>query len=352
MPITTVKEMHEHLQSAIELEHSTLPPYLCAMCTIVPGSNSDSVEIVRGVVLEEIAHLALCANVLNAVGGSPNIDHPRFVPEYPIYLPDGERDLRVHLLKFSKEAIKTFLKLELQSKVPAKSDQRGSRKAGSHRLMAMGDRYHTTAEFYEAIKNGIRYLVEKHGEKKVFRGDPGRQIMHDFDGTGGARIVPVEDLRTAETALAMITPHAEGLSHSILDSDRKEFGQRTEVAHYFRFQQIMLGRYYNAGDRPGHPTGRPLEVDWNSVYNMAPDPKTNQYPRDSNVRRHSERFNRLYTQFLRQLHLAFNGNRELLAPAVAGMFELQYDGLELVVSPFPGRQGVTAGPCFEYADGC
>ena len=32
--IKTIKDLHEHLQWAIELEHATIPPYLCALYSI------------------------------------------------------------------------------------------------------------------------------------------------------------------------------------------------------------------------------------------------------------------------------------------------------------------------------
>jgi len=37
MPITTVASLRTHLQWALELEHSTIPPYLCALYSIPDG---------------------------------------------------------------------------------------------------------------------------------------------------------------------------------------------------------------------------------------------------------------------------------------------------------------------------
>jgi hypothetical protein len=39
------------------------------------------------VVIEEMLHMTIAANVLNAVGGHPAIDRPDFVPNYPEDLP-------------------------------------------------------------------------------------------------------------------------------------------------------------------------------------------------------------------------------------------------------------------------
>ena len=47
--ITSPESLREHLQRAIELEHSTIPPYLCALYSIEPGRNSEAVEVVPDV---------------------------------------------------------------------------------------------------------------------------------------------------------------------------------------------------------------------------------------------------------------------------------------------------------------
>ena len=40
MAIATREDLQQHLQWAIELEHSTLPPYLTALYSIKDGSNT------------------------------------------------------------------------------------------------------------------------------------------------------------------------------------------------------------------------------------------------------------------------------------------------------------------------
>src|SRR5262249_8024123 len=81
--ITTMESLREHLQWAIELEHCTIPPYLCALYSLDAGRNPEASEVVASVFLEEMLHLALAANLLNAVGGGPRIDSPRMLPGYP-----------------------------------------------------------------------------------------------------------------------------------------------------------------------------------------------------------------------------------------------------------------------------
>jgi len=68
------------LQNAIELEHSTIPPYLYALYSLAPGANKEVAEIIESVVIEEMLHITLASNVLNALGGTPVLDRPDGVP--------------------------------------------------------------------------------------------------------------------------------------------------------------------------------------------------------------------------------------------------------------------------------
>src|SRR3954465_2835881 len=81
--ITTVEDLRTHLQWAIELEHATIPPYLCALYSLDAARNPAAAEVVQSVFVEEMLHLALAANLLNAVGGKPVLDAPRLLPGYP-----------------------------------------------------------------------------------------------------------------------------------------------------------------------------------------------------------------------------------------------------------------------------
>ena len=103
--ITTREQLHQYLYAALQLEHATIPPYLTALYSIRPGTNADAYHVLRVTAVEEMLHLTLAANVLNAVGGTPDLTQPGFVPEYPAYLPDGETDFAVSRRRFSREAL-------------------------------------------------------------------------------------------------------------------------------------------------------------------------------------------------------------------------------------------------------
>ena len=76
MPITTLDDLRTHLQWAIEIEHRIIPPYLCALYSIKPGRNREASEAITSVFIEEMLHMTLAANVLNAIGGAPVLDQP------------------------------------------------------------------------------------------------------------------------------------------------------------------------------------------------------------------------------------------------------------------------------------
>lgn len=55
MPIDTVDDLREHLLVAIEVELSTIPPYLYAMYSI-EDQSSEAALLIRSVVVEEMLH--------------------------------------------------------------------------------------------------------------------------------------------------------------------------------------------------------------------------------------------------------------------------------------------------------
>src|SRR5215470_9329893 len=64
------------LQAAIELELSTLPPYLCAMWSIrdpTSPSGGTAYNLIDSVVRQEMIHLGFVCNLLTAIGGTPRI---------------------------------------------------------------------------------------------------------------------------------------------------------------------------------------------------------------------------------------------------------------------------------------
>lgn len=110
----SVENLRRDLQTALELEHSTIPPYLTALASIKYSYNLDIQSILKAIVIQEMMHMALVANILNAVGGKPSLYSANFIPPYPSRLPGGvQPDLVVPIEKLSIAQIRNiFMKIE------------------------------------------------------------------------------------------------------------------------------------------------------------------------------------------------------------------------------------------------
>jgi len=342
--ITTREQLHDYLHAAMQLEHATIPPYLTAMYSIQPGTNSDAFHVLRVTVVEEMLHLTLAANILNAVGGTPDLRVPGFVPLYPAFLPDGETDFQVSCQRFSRECMDTFLKIERPQRAPNEESRlidRGD--VGRCRLGVAPTspqmQFYSIGEFYQEILRGLERLQGELGDG-LFVGDHARQVTKEYFYSGGGAVVPVTDLESARAAIELISEQGEGFGGGIYDSEH-------EIAHYYRFRQLQLGRYYRAGDRPDHPTGPPIQVDWDAVYPIKTDVRLADYPADSEVRLAALEFNKSYADFLGVLTHAYLGRPGLLLGAVSDMFRLREQMTRLIHNPIPGLDQVNAAPTFE-----
>jgi ferritin-like protein len=343
--ITDLHQLHEYLYKAMQLEHGTLPPYLTALYSIDFAMNPDAMQILRAVAVEEMLHLTLAANILNAVGGAPDPTRKGFVPRYPTPLPDGEDDFEVELLPFGEKALDSFLQIERPKETPPNM-RLITKAAAPPGAIHMGPpqqpqcRYYSIGEFYTAIEDGIRFLegeAQKNGQT-IFTGDRAKQVTPEYYYSGGGEIIPVYDLESAGAAGKLIIEQGEGQTGDPY-SDR-------ELAHYYRFKQLKHGKYYLPGDKEDHPSGPPCAVDWTAIQPVTPNLKLAQLPEGSELRNRAEEFNQQYAEFLALLKRAYNGEPHLLLDAVPTMFRFRDRIVELIRNPIPGR-ATNAGPTFE-----
>jgi hypothetical protein len=326
-----IDDLRKHLQTAVELEWSTIPPYLCARWSLDDGRNELAASCIEDVVMEEMLHLTLVCNLLNAVGGHPRLIPPKAtLPQYPTFLPHSADSFVVELLPFSSEALKTFRRIERPARPEAPPE---------------GDRFHTIAQFYEAVMEALRDLAAR---EHIFTGRREYQVDSAYYYGGGGGAFPVVDLETAENALEVIVFEGEGIHHSIWDGDEQLLREDRELAHYFRFDELYRGRRYVRGDTPSSgPTGEPIVLDYGAVLPMRPNPKAADHPAGSELRAMADACNRSYSTLLRQLEAAFNGKPPRLVEAVQTMLELRYQAIALMRVPV--GDSLTAGPAFEWS---
>lgn len=336
-------KLRKMLQTAVELELGTIPPYMIALLSIHPGSNREAADLIRGVMMEEMLHLALVANVTNAVGGTPIIDKNR-IPSYPLQMNfEGkkfqDRDFPVSLARFSKDNIRTFMKIEEpESLVP---QPQAMRKA---ELDIQGI---TIGQFYLNI---IALLEELNADGDLFTGDPSRQLIDNYYWGGGAHIIPVSDLDSAKRALDTVIRQGEGAWHQpgvrVLTPEQPLF-----MGHYYRYAEIYYQRHYTDTDDPAKPpTGAPLPVDYKQVYPIKTNPKASDYDRDPDMALLNDKFNARYTEMLQQLAQAINGTPKTLYTAIMnGMHTLGPVALQMMSTPIKGDRKKTTGcPTFDW----
>ncbi|MGH3785419.1 MAG: ferritin-like domain-containing protein [Pseudonocardiaceae bacterium] len=336
----TLPELRKYLQGALEIEHLTIPPYLTAMYTIRAGTNKTAYHAIRSIVLEEMLHMTLVANVLNAVGGRPMVAHPNFVRRYPAKLPYSALDDEISLLHFSPAAMQAFMLMEN----PRRDDARPQSEQG---WTSMG-------QFYDFIREGLLGVVEQLGEPRVFSGSRQLQVgPEDFYNSGG-EVLPVTGLESALLALRVITEQGEGFNDSIFDSDDLLFGEEREVAHYFRLKEILARRSYGPHDTPeALPTGPGIDVRWDDAYLIDPKASVADYARheDKAVYKHAMAFNDAYAELLAHLEIAFNGRPRAMILGVPAMLRLRDLAEQLYHNPHPdpdkARSGYFASATFE-----
>lgn len=373
--ITTVDHLHYYLKQALRLEHATIPPYITALYSLKPGTNLEAFHIIRAVAVEEMLHLTLVANLLNAVGGNDiikgTLTHPDFVPKYPAFLPTKFGDFQVHLSKFSPETVKNFMQIE-RAEEGEEGDEnkplvvsRPVQERDNFLTIHNGQRFNTFYSiglFYSEIIRGLFALHKKMGSD-LFSGDPERQITPAYYYNGGGDIIPVTDLPSAMRAMRVIQEQGEGSRvRTIYDAER-------ELAHYYRFRQLLppepgeegVGEVGNAkyyvihkddpenSDRPTKRTGAFFNVDWDAVYPLKENAILKDYDHGTEVYAAAQQFEAAYRKFLGDLEHAFDGHPEALIPAVGGMFRLKEQANSLIRNPIRGMDGDHAAPIFPVA---
>lgn len=327
-------EIVHHLTMAMQLEHATIPPYIVALYSIRDGFNAEPVRILRAVVIEEMLHMVLVANLLNAIQEDAHIELDRdgFIPDYPGTLPMIDNGPEVHLGRFSPETIDIFIQIEK----PAQDPDDGA------------DGYASVGQFYAAIKDAVDAFCRDFGPETLFIGKPSRQIGPEHYYNGGGEILRISDYQSARKAIAVIVNQGEGFNESIFSGDHETFGEVQDPAHYYKFKQIRDGRYYANTDRIGEPpSGEILKAVYDSeaVWPARFDGDPENLPKEIQKRLIS--FEHTYWGLLRDCEAAFNGAPEHLEYAVARMYEVKYAAQSLMRMPIDDT-GETAGPRFRY----
>lgn len=318
----SITRLHTFVRMAVSIELTTLPTYLYPYWSIRPSydGGSDKAQAARtsmmSVILEEMLHMGLSSNLLNALDGTPNFIERPYLPVFPEDILRSDETghvggVHVDLHPLGPAALDLMVRIELpDSDDPSQGTTIG---AFYEELLALLDSECTNADFVAAD------------------GKPRRQLA-PWDNPGAGQLYPVTSLETAHTAVMEILHQGEGLSSTVhTDGDH-------ELAHYWRFKQIQ--DWWNAG-----------ELSESDVYPVVDSPTSNLGSYSDQQLEVNHAFNDTYSRMLDALQATLMSDEPDVYPVASGrMGQLGQLAAQLrATGPMGGVDGAPLpGPTFEY----
>jgi hypothetical protein len=229
--IKTLDDLQDALQTAMQLEFSTLPPYLCAQWSI-DTDPSNVAGTIQNIAIEEMMHFALAGNMLNAIGRLPPIANAGFIPSYPTHvLPGGIRlENLLDLRPLSHEQLQVFLEIEYPESGPV--------------ALAAGKPPATIGAFYDTIATGFETVKPFFNLSAAFV-----EVTEMASPYGPIQQPPggrAQSITEAQAAIARIKREGEGTSGNPLQPpDDVKDGET--FAHYYTFKEIDCGHKLQRG---------------------------------------------------------------------------------------------------------
>jgi Ferritin-like len=317
-----------NLQLALGIELAVLPPYLYACWSIKPPSAggseaaAEASRTIRSVLYQEMLHLAVAANILNALGKPPRFTAQlmKYPGSLPGHVQTGKFAFAVGLCRLSRATIDTFMKIELPE---WDAD------------LTASDDWITLGAFYDKVKVQLEALPAgafRHGRQLPARDNP-----------APGNLQPVNDFGSAKLAIDSIIAQGEGHRPKKGQPPTDDYmsDDAREVAHFYKFKTI--GSCFDGGDTPGPPLIDP-DRDLFAVIDNPDAAMFSEVQKQMNLR-----FNQRYSQLLDTLELRLAGpSPEVFGAATKLMAGLEHDAAVLRnAGTVPGTRFV-AGPTFEY----
>jgi len=222
---TIVVEHREHLwyllAEAAQVEHLIMCQYLYASFSLKAGPEDGLTaeqaaavarwhEVLTGIAIEEMLHLALVFNVMTAIGAAPPLSRPNF-PRSSDDLPGG---IQFRLLPFGTDSLTHFLYLERPEGME-RMDAEGFVPTVPPRepvepgeAISRAQDFGTVGHLYRGIERGLAALSNRFGERGLFVGPRRTQATPEL--FRWPQLVAVHDLASATAAINEIIEQGEG----------------------------------------------------------------------------------------------------------------------------------------------
>jgi hypothetical protein len=297
--------VREGLHAAIQLELSTIPPYLYAAWSIDQNADpSGCRQVITEIAKEEMLHMGIACNVLTAVGGRPDIVGAASV--YPTQLPTHiHKGLVVGLAPLSPAVLlDTFMAIEEPSAHLV--DDPDFTPSGATLI----------GQFYDELYAALAAAA------------PTFTTAGQVDLTPHFPTAPplIAKLQDASDAIDLIKRQGEGTAAMPFE-DSLHSG---ELAHFYQFGEIFHGHRLTRTS-PFTYSGNAVTIP--AVHAVEPAPPTAPG---------AAVFDQAYSNLLRSLQRVWDGDGTKLGDSISAMFELDTLADNLVAAGF--------GPAFRVVD--
>ena len=261
-------KLYQHLQTAIEIELSTIPIYLYTYYSISrQPDNTDNLPngealatfankaggLLMSVAVEEMLHMSLSSNILRALGGEPKL-YCKSPGPYPTNLPHHKAGFAVGLEPLSAAQLKKFEIIELPEKARSPPEE---------------DHWKTIGQFYRYIEELIKktsdsdYVEDAHqlAARKGYYSpnnvdtvypkdayyiqqpedpfDPvkrGASQAQYPDNRDSGTLIKVKCKKDALKAIRTIMQQGEGFQQD--PSHKEDDKQRNEATHWYKYREL------------------------------------------------------------------------------------------------------------------
>jgi hypothetical protein len=281
--ITSLQDLQDALQTAMQLEFATIPPYLCAQWSI-DNDPASVADVIEGIVVQEMYHFALAGNMLSAIGGVPNLSDGTFIPAYPTnVLPGGiVQKVAVDLQPFTTAQAQVFMQIEFPEFPPV--------------ALAVGPP--TIGDFYNTIADALTSM------------NPA--INPDAFEVNMGEATPIKSVADALAAISLIKGEGEGTP-----GNPNQPAKGKPVAHYYLFKQIFTGKTL-VQDAQGN---------WSFTGAAIPFPTSFNFQQSTAIPSPSLAFNQAVTKLLTSLQACWTTGAK---PSIGAMINLQTLGTNLI----------------------
>lgn len=299
--INNLPDLQAALQTAIQLEFSTIPPYLCAEWSIQTDPAGVG-AMIHNIVVQEMFHFALAGNMLSAIDGNPSIATSGFLPIYPTTTLPGDIALldrttspptpaTLALLPLSLPQVQVFMDIEYPEFPPV--------------ALAAGPA--TIGNFYDTIATAFSDTVK-----------PQINASAPFISWPQGKIGKIASITDAIAAITRIKTEGEGAQ----GSPDEPPGNTLPFAHYYTFKEIHEGKklVQDPNTRKWSFTGDPIAFP-TAIHNAVPATQPNP---DQTA------FSNTLLGMLQKLQACWTASPPSISSIIFGdMFSLKQSGVKL-----------------------